>query len=74
MWDTSSPEENLKMCFAKPRADYGAQIVADGAVKTRNCLPERPPSRGHLERDAGAHPGGNLRVRAFFISYFLSQE
>lgn len=27
-----------------------------------------------LKGTAGAHPGGNLRVRAFFISYFLSQE
>ena len=62
------------MGFAKPHADYRAQIVADEAAKTRSCLPEGPTSRGHLERDAGAHPGGNLRVRAFFISSFLSQE
>jgi hypothetical protein len=58
------------MCFAKPHADYRAQIVADGAVKTRSCLPEGSTSRGRPTTDAGAHSGGNLRVRAFFISYF----
>jgi hypothetical protein len=26
------------------------------------------------KKRAGAHSGGNLLVRAFFISYFLSQE
>ena len=62
------------MCFGKPHAEHRAQIVADEAAKTRNCLLEGSTSRGHLERDAGAHSGGNLRVRAFFISYFLSQE
>jgi hypothetical protein len=62
------------MCFAKPHAEHRAQIVADEAAKTRSCLPERPTSRGRPTQDAGAHSGGNLRVRAFFISYFLSQE
>ena len=62
------------MCFAKPHTEHRAQIVADEAAKTRSCLPEWSTSRGHLEKDAGAHSGGNLRVRAFFILNFLSQE
>jgi len=74
MQDSVSPKEVLKRCFGKLHTEHRAQIVADGAVKTRNCLPEGSTSRGRLERDAGAHSGGNLRVRAFFISSFLSQE
>ena len=63
------------MCFAKPHADYRAQIVADGAAKDKKLLTGKANvSWSVLKGTAGAHPGGNLRVRAFFISYFLSQE
>jgi hypothetical protein len=63
------------MCFAKPHADCRAQIVADGAVKHKKLLTGKANvSWSVLKGTAGAHPGGNLRVRAFFISYFLSQE
>jgi hypothetical protein len=54
-----------------------AQIVADGAVKNKKLLTGRVNvswSRLNQLSCAGAHSGGNLRVRAFFISYFLSQE
>ena len=63
------------MCFAKPHADYRAQIVADGAVRDKKLLTGKVNvSWSVLKGTAGAHPGGNLRVRAFFISHFLSQE
>lgn len=75
MWDTSSPMEVRKACFGKPHAEHRAQIVADGAVKNKKLLTGRVNvSWSVLQSTAGAHSGGNLRVRAFFISYFLSQE
>jgi hypothetical protein len=63
------------MCFAKPRADYRAQIVADEAASNKKLLTGKANvSWSVLRNTAGAHSGGNLRVRAFFILYFLSQE
>jgi len=77
MWDTSSPKESLKMCFGKPHAEHRAQIVADGAVRYKKLLTGKANVSWSWLRvlsTAGAHSGGNLRVRAFFISSFLSQE
>jgi len=67
--------EVRKVCFGKPHAEYRAQIVADGAVKQEAAY--RKGQRlvvAFRKKRAGAHSGGNLRVRAFFISSFLSQE
>jgi hypothetical protein len=67
--------EVRKVCFGKLHAEYRAQIVADGAVKNKKLLTGRVNvSWSVLHSTAGAHSGGNLRVRAFFISSFLSQE
>ena len=67
--------EVRKVCFGQPHTDSRAQIVADGAVRNKKLLTGRVNvSWSVLKGTAGAHPGGNLRVRAFFISYFLSQE
>ncbi len=63
------------MGFGKPHTDCRAQIVADEAVSNKKLLTGRVNvSWSVLKGTAGAHSGGNLRVRAFFISYFLSQE
>ena len=63
------------MCFGKPHAEHRAQIVADGAVKHNKLLTGRVNvSWSVLRNTAGAHSGDNLRVRAFLISNFLSQE
>ena len=65
------------MCFGKPHAEHRAQIVADGAARYKKLLTGKANvSWSQLNRlsCAGAHSGGNLRVRAFFISSFLSQE
>ena len=75
MWDTSSPMEVRKVCFGKPHTEHRAQIVADEAVKDKKLLTGRVNvSWSVLKGTAGAHSGGNLRVRAFFILNFLSQE
>jgi len=67
--------EVRKVCFGKPHAEHRAQIVADGAAKNKKLLTGRVNvSWSVLQSTAGAHSGGNLRVRAFFISSFLSQE
>jgi hypothetical protein len=67
--------EVRKMCFGKPQAEHRAQIVADGAAKNKKLLTGRVNvSWSVLRSTAGAHSGGNLRVRAFFISSFFSQE
>jgi hypothetical protein len=63
------------MCFGKPHTENRAQIVADGAVRDKKLFTGRVNvSWSSSGEDAGAHSGGNLRVRAFFISTFLSQE
>jgi hypothetical protein len=72
-----SPKEVLKRCFGKLHTEYRAQIVADGAVRNKKLFTGRVNvSRSWLNQlsCAGAHSGGNLRVRAFFILSFLSQE
>jgi hypothetical protein len=75
MWDTSSPMKVRKVCFGKPHAEYRAQIVADGAVKNKKLLTGKANvSWSVLHSTAGAHSGGNLRVRASLTLYFLSQE
>jgi hypothetical protein len=67
--------EVRKVCFGKPHAEHRAQIVADEAVKNKKLLTGRVNVLWSvLQSTAGAHSGGNLRVRAFFISSFLSQE
>ena len=69
--------EVRKVCFGKPHAEYRAQIVADGAVRYKKLLTGRVNvswSWLRILSYAGAHSGGNLRVRAFFISSFGSQE
>ena len=65
------------MCFGKPHTENRAQIVADGAVRNKKLLTGRVNVSWSWLRVlsyAGAHSGGNLRVRAFFISFILSQE
>ena len=70
-----SPEEVLEWSLGKLHTVSRAQIVADEAVKDKKLLTGRVNvSWSVLKGTAGAHSGGNLRVRAFFISYFLSQE
>ena len=61
------------MCFGKPHADYRAQIVADGAPRNKKLLTGKVNvSWSWLNKlsCAGAHPGGNLRVRAFSFHLF----
>jgi hypothetical protein len=61
--------------FAKLHMGIWAQIVADEAVRHKKLLTGRVNvSWSVLRNTAGAHSGGNLRVRAFVISSFLSQE
>jgi len=67
--------EVKKVCFGKLHTEHRAQIVADGAVKNKKLLTGKANvSWSVLHSTAGAHSGGNLRVRAFFILNFLSQE
>jgi hypothetical protein len=67
--------EVRKVCFGKPHTEHRAQIVADEAVRNKKLLTGRVNvSWSVLKGTAGAHSGGNLRVRAFFILSFLSQE
>lgn len=64
-----------KVCFGKPYTEHRAQIVADEAVRYKKLLTGKANvSWSVLKGTAGAHSGGNLRVRAFFILFFLSQE
>jgi hypothetical protein len=65
--------EVRKMCFGKPHPDYRAQIVADEAARNKKLLTGRVNvSWSWLNKlsFAGAHSGGNLRVRAFSIRLF----
>jgi hypothetical protein len=58
--------EVKKVCFGKPHTEYRAQIVADGAVRNKKLLTGKANvSWSVLKGTAGAHSGGNLRVRAF---------
>ncbi|MBZ0294715.1 MAG: hypothetical protein K8L99_19285 [Anaerolineae bacterium] len=67
----------MKHCFGKLHTAHRAQIVADEAVKNKKLLTGRVNVSWSWLRVlsyAGAHSGGNLRVRAFSILNFLSQE
>ena len=59
--------EVRKVGFGKPHAEHRAQIVADEAAKNKKLLTGRANvSWSVLKGAAGAHSGGNLRVRACF--------
>jgi hypothetical protein len=63
--------EVRKVCFGKPHAEHRAQIVADGAARNKKLLTGRVNvSWSVLQSTAGAHSGGNLRVRAFSFRIF----
>jgi hypothetical protein len=83
MWDSVSPKEVLKRCFGKEGPSPGDPTRRKSSADRRGWSSEIQETAywkgqrlvvAFRKKRAGAHSGGNLRVRAFFISSFLSQE